>query len=87
MGASERSLLVLLSKDYLYLIGICLMISVPITYYIMSTWLVTFEYRITIGWQVFVLAGSLSLLIAIVAISYHAIKTALSQPATTLKYE
>lgn len=87
MGATEQSLLVLLSKDYVYLIGISLLVSVPITYYMMTGWLESFEYRIGISWQVFAIAGSISLVIALVTISYQAIKTAWSQPARTLKYE
>ena len=87
MGATEQSLLVLLSKDYVYLIGISLLLSVPITWYLMSQWLQSFEYRVTVGWQVFALAGGLSLAIALLTISYQAIKTSWTHPAETLKYE
>ena len=87
MGATERSLLILLSKDYVYLIGISLLLAVPITWYLMGQWLQSFEYRIVVGWEVFALAGAISLLIAIVSISYHAFKTAWTRPAETLKYE
>lgn len=87
MGATEQSLLVLLSKDYFYLVSISLLISIPFTYYLMSGWLQTFEYKTGIGWHVFVLAGGISLLIAVLTISYQAIKTAWTQPAKTLKYE
>lgn len=87
MGATEQSLLMLLSKDYLVLIVISLIISVPITVYFMNDWLQSFEYRIAIGWQAFVVAGSISLVVALLTISYQAIKTAWTQPAQTLKYE
>lgn len=87
MGATEQSLLTLLTKDYIYLIGISLLISIPVTFYTMSSWLESFEYRVGISWQVFVLAGGVSLLVALLAISYQAIKTAWSQPAKTLKCE
>lgn len=87
MGATEQSLLMLLSKDYVYLIGISLVLAVPITYYLMSNWLQSFEYRVSVGWDVFLLAGALSLLIALSTISYQAIKTAWTRPAETLKYE
>ena len=53
----------------------------------MSNWLQSFEYRVSVGWDVFVLAGALSLLVALSAISYQAIKTAWTRPAETLKYE
>ncbi len=87
MGATEQSLLVLLSKDYFYLIGASLLISIPITYFAMSSWLESFEYRVNIGWSVFAIAGIVSLVVAMMTISYQAIKTAWSQPAKTLKYE
>ena len=87
MGATEQSLLILLSRDYIYLIGISLLLSVPITWYLMGQWLQSFEYRIAVGWEVFALAGGISLLIAILSISYHAFKTAWTRPAETLKYE
>ena len=87
MGATERSLLLLLSKDYILLIFLCLVLSVPATYYLMTEWLQSFEYRVSIGADAFLLAGSISLLIALLTISYQALKTASAQPAETLKYE
>ncbi|MDZ7646642.1 MAG: hypothetical protein U5K54_05355 [Cytophagales bacterium] len=53
MGATEQSLLVLLSKDYVYLIAGSLFLSVPITWYLMNNWLQSFEYRVGVSWQVF----------------------------------
>jgi putative ABC transport system permease protein len=53
----------------------------------MAQWLLSFEYRVVIGWDSFVLAGSISLLIALFTISYQTIKTASAHPAETLKYE
>jgi putative ABC transport system permease protein len=87
LGATERSLLVLLSKDYVYLIIASLAFSVPITWYLMSNWLSTFEYKVPIGIDIFAMAGGIALLIALATISHQAIKTALSQPAETLKHE
>ncbi|MBL7873580.1 MAG: ABC transporter permease [Cyclobacteriaceae bacterium] len=87
MGATEQSLLVLLSKDYVMLIAISLLLSVPITWYLMNNWLQSFQYRVDVSWQVFAVAGGLSLVIALLTISYQAIKTAWTRPAETLKYE
>ena len=87
MGASEKSLLLLLSGDYLLLLTISLVLSVPLTWYAMNRWLQSFEYKVTISWQIFVLAGGFSLLLAMLTISYQAIRTAWSRPAETLKYE
>jgi putative ABC transport system permease protein len=87
LGATEKSLLVLLSKEYVYLVGISLILSVPITWYLMSQWLQSFEYRVEIGFESFLVAGGISLLIALFTISYQTTKTASAQPAETLKYE
>ena len=87
LGATEQSLLVLLSRDYVMMILVSLLLSVPITWYLMSNWLQSFQYRIEVGWQVFALAGGLSLLVALITISYQALKTAWTHPAETLKYE
>jgi putative ABC transport system permease protein len=87
MGATESSLLMLLSKDYVYLIGISLLFSIPITWYLMRQWLQAFEYKINVGWGVFAMAGTLSLLVALLTISYQVVKSAWAMPAETLKYE
>ncbi len=87
MGATEKSLLVLLSKDYVMLIAVSLLLSVPITWYLMNNWLQSFQYRVDVSWQVFAAAGGLSLVVALLTISYQAIKTAWTRPADTLKYE
>ncbi len=87
LGATEQSLLLLLSKDYVLLILISLVLSVPITWYLMNTWLQNFQYKIEVGWGVFVLSGGISLIVALVTISYQALKTSWTQPAETLKYE
>lgn len=87
LGATEQSLLVLLSRDYVMMILVSLLLSVPITWYLMSNWLQSFQYRVEVGWQVFALAGGLSLIVALMTISYQALKTAWTQPAETLKYE
>jgi len=86
-GASQRSLLILLSREYFFLVAISLALSIPVTIYLMNQWLSSFEYRIDIGADIFILAGGLSLAIALVTISYQIVKTAWTQPAETLKYE
>ncbi|MBN8578994.1 MAG: ABC transporter permease [Cytophagales bacterium] len=87
LGASEQSLLILLSRDYVMMIFVSLALSVPITWYLMKSWLENFQYRIEVGWQVFAWAGGVSLLVALVTISYQTLKTAWVHPADTLKYE
>lgn len=87
LGATEASLLVLLSREYVILIVICLLISVPLTIYMMQGWLSTFEYRVPIGWLVFIISGGISLVIAMLTIGHQTLKTASTQPAQALKYE
>lgn len=87
LGATERSLLLLLSKDYVLLVVVSLLISVPITWIVMRDWLAGFEYRVNIGVGVFLLSGCVALGIALLTISYQALRTAWTQPAETLKYE
>ena len=87
MGASEQSLLVLLSKEYFFLIAVCLVVSIPVTWYLMKNWLSTFEYRVGISADVFILAGAISLLIALATISFQTLKTVWANPIKSLKYE
>ncbi len=65
LGASISSILVLLSKDFIYLIGIAFLISIPTGWYIMNVWLQDFAYRVTIHWWVFILAGFSALFISL----------------------
>ncbi|HMJ67874.1 MAG TPA: ABC transporter permease [Cyclobacteriaceae bacterium] len=87
LGATEGSLLVLLSREYIILITVCLLISVPLTMYLMQGWLDSFEYRVNIGWVVFLISGGISLTIAMLTIGHQTLKTAWTQPAEALKYE
>lgn len=86
-GATERILLGILSKDYVLLVVICLVLSIPLTLFAMRDWLSTFEYRITIGWGIFALAGAIAVTIALLSIGYHTLKTASTEPAKTLRYD
>lgn len=87
MGATERSLLLMLSGDFIKLVLVSVAVSIPITILFMKNWLATFEYRIAIGWEMFAIAGTLTLATALITISYHTIKVVLAQPAKTLKGE
>ncbi len=87
LGATQGSLLYLLSREYLILVSICLVISVPATVYLMQEWLATFEYRVPIGWVVFIVSGGISMTVALLSIGYQTLKTAWVQPAQALKYE
>lgn len=85
LGASVRSITTLLSKDFMKLIIISILIASPIAYWAMNKWLEGYQYKISVNWQVFVAAGGTALLIALLTVSYQAIKAAVSNPAKSLK--
>ncbi|HYF33523.1 MAG TPA: ABC transporter permease [Chitinophagaceae bacterium] len=87
LGATGQSLLVLLSRDFVKLIIIALVLSVPLAWYIMNQWLQDFAYRINIQWWVFVLAGVLALLIAFITISLQVMKALRENPVKSLRTE
>jgi putative ABC transport system permease protein len=87
LGASVSGIVLLLSKDYLKLVLIAILISSPIAWYFMYHWLQNFAYRINISWWVFAVAAILSLLIAILTISFRAIKAAIANPIKSLRTE
>jgi putative ABC transport system permease protein len=87
LGASSAGIAALLSKDFLKLVGIAFLVASPISWYAMSKWLQGYNYRITISLWVFVIAGAVSVLIAVATISYQAIKAALSNPVKSLRSE
>lgn len=87
LGASESKILILLGKEYVFMVLAALVISVPITVIFINKWLSSFAYRIELGVGTFLFAGGLIFVIAMITIAYQAIKTAMKQPAETLKYE
>ncbi|HEY5465029.1 MAG TPA: FtsX-like permease family protein, partial [Hanamia sp.] len=87
LGASVQNVLVLVSKDFLLLVGIAFLISVPVTWWAMHNWLQDFAYRINIHWWVFVLAGIVAILISVLTISFQAVKAAVANPVKSLRSE
>jgi len=87
LGASVTSIVTILSKDFLKLVIIAIVIASPIAWYIMNKWLQNFAYRIGIEWWVFVLAGVAATAIAFLTISYQALKTANANPIKSLRTE
>ena len=87
LGASVKGLVGLLSKEFLQLVTISCIIAFPVAWWIMKEWLQSYSYRITINWIVFILAGILALLIALITVSYQAIKAAKSNPVKSLRSE
>ena len=87
LGASVSGIVVLLSKDFLLLIAIALLIASPLAWYFMNEWLQDFAYRINIGWFVFATAGFFAILIAFITISFQTIKAGMSNPVKNLRAE
>lgn len=87
LGANVSGLVALLSKDFLILVFIALLIASPIGWYIMHQWLQDFAYRVDVSWWIFVVAGCLALLIAFLTISIQAIRAATANPAKNLRTE
>ena len=87
LGAGVSSIVKLLSKDLLILVGVALLIGAPIAWYIMHRWLQDFAYRVEVGWQIWVAAGITALLLAWLTVSYQTIKAALTNPVESLKNE
>ncbi|HEX6180730.1 MAG TPA: ABC transporter permease [Chitinophagaceae bacterium] len=87
LGASVQGLVTLLSKDFVKLILVAIAVASGIAWYFMNNWLQDFVYRVTIDWWVFVLGGIVALLIALLTVSFHAIKTAITNPVKSLRNE
>ena len=87
LGASVVNITRLLSKDFLKLVVIALVIAIPISWWAMYQWLKDFPYRVSIQWWVFVFAGALSLLIALLTVSYQSIRAGLANPVKSLRTE
>lgn len=87
LGSTVSSIFVLLTKEYLLLIALALVIAVPLVYFIMDNWIASFSYQTTIRWTVFLVSGSVVILIALLTVSYQTIKAARSNPVESLRYE
>lgn len=87
LGASVSQIVALLSKDFLKLVIISIVVSSPIAYYVMDEWLQGFAYSIEIQWWVFLIAGAAAILIAVLTVSFQAIKAAIANPVKSLRSE
>jgi putative ABC transport system permease protein len=87
LGASVSNILVLLSKDFIRLVIIAFIIASPVAWYVMNGWLNDFAYRTRLNGWIFIAAGMLALIIALVTISFQAIKVAIANPVKSLRME
>ncbi len=87
LGASVAGIAAMLSKDFVKLVLISFFIAAPVAWYAMHRWLQDYSYRVEIGWWVFVLAAGLSVGIALVTVSFQAVRAGLASPAKSLRSE
>lgn len=85
IGASVNSIVLLLSKDFLKMVGVAILIAFPIAWWAMNQWLRDFAYRIPVNAGIFLVAGTLTLFITLLTISFQSIKAALANPAGSLR--
>lgn len=87
LGATVKQVWILLSKDFIILVLISCLVAGPVSYYFLHKWLLSYDYHIGISSGVFIVSGLIALLITIITISYHALKTAVSNPVKMLRTE
>jgi len=87
LGASVPNIVNLLSREFLKLVLIAIIIASPIAWFAMHKWLMDFAYRIPISWWIFAIAGITATLIALITVSFQAIKAAISNPVVSLRTE
>ena len=87
LGASVTGIIQMLSRDFLKLVLIAAIIAFPVAWWAMHRWLADFAYRVDIGWWVFIVAGVAAMLIALLTISFQAIKAAIANPVSSLRSE
>ena len=87
LGAKNATIVGLLSREFLLLVGISNLIAWPIAYYLMRQWLQGFVFHATIGWWIFALTGAAAVLITMFTVSFQSIKAAVADPVNSLRYE
>lgn len=87
LGASVPGIALLVSKDFFKLVAISCMVAFPFAWWMMSGWLRNYQYRIEISWWIFLAAGVVAILIALVTVSFQAIKAAVANPVKSLRTE
>jgi putative ABC transport system permease protein len=87
LGAAVSRIMLLISREFIILIAIAFIVAVPAGYYFINKWLQEFAYRVDIAWWMFALAGVLTILVAIVTMSFRTMKAALANPVKSLRTE
>jgi ABC-type antimicrobial peptide transport system permease subunit len=87
LGASVPNIVAMLSGSFVKLIVIAMLIAFPVAWYFMNKWLENFAYKVHLGWIIFFIAGTVAVLIALLTVSYQAIKAAIANPVKSLRTE
>ncbi|MHA4842518.1 ABC transporter permease [Flavitalea antarctica] len=87
LGASVPGITNMLASEFVRLVFIAITIAIPVSWYIMNRWLQDFEYRVSISWLTFVFVALAAIIIAIITISFQAVKAAIANPVTSLRTE
>ena len=87
LGASVSSIYLLLSQEFLKWVALANIIAWPVAYYAMHRWLQNFAFRITIGWEIFLISGGVALVISVMTVSFQSIKATTTNPVDSLRYE
>ncbi len=87
LGATVANILTMLNRDFVILVILALVFASPVAWFLMNSWLEDFVYRIHISWSVFFLAGSAAILIALLTVSFQAVKAAIANPVKSLRTE
>jgi putative ABC transport system permease protein len=87
MGASVSAIVHLLSKEFMQLLFIAFVLASPVAWYVMDRWLQDFSYRTSISWWIFVVAGIIAILVALLTVSFQAVKAAVANPVESLRTE
>jgi len=87
LGASVADITTMLSKDFIRLVAIAVLVASPVAWFVMDRWLQDFAHRVSISWWVFAVAGMTALLIAVITVSFQAVKAAIANPVKSLRTE
>jgi putative ABC transport system permease protein len=87
LGAKMLTIFILLNRQFFWFAAIAFLIAIPFSWYAMLQWLMTFHYRIEMGFDIFLVSMISGMAVVLIAVSYHAYRAVIANPAKTLKYE
>lgn len=87
LGATAANIVALLSREFLWLVGLALLIGLPISWWAVGQWLENFAYNIGVRWWMFAIPFFVSITIALLTVSYHSLRAAVRNPVEALRYE